>query len=67
MEILVKMKKKVYAHCQNGHGRAPTLAAAYLIKNGKRVDEAIKIIKSKRPAIHLEVGQKAALAEFLGR
>lgn len=66
LEILVKMKKKIYVHCQNGHGRAPTLVAAYLIKNGKSVDEAIGFIKTKRQAIHLEASQKAALAEFTG-
>lgn len=50
---LVKMKKKVYVHCKNGHGRAPTLVAAYLVKKGKAPDEAIGLIKSKRPSIHL--------------
>jgi len=64
LEKLVSLKKKVYVHCQNGHGRAPTLIAAYLIKKGKGVDEAIEFIKSKRPAIHLEEMQKQALVEW---
>lgn len=67
LDSLVKMKQKVYVHCQNGHGRAPTLVAAYLLKQGKSPDGAIGFIKTKRPGIHLEASQKAALAEFSGR
>lgn len=64
LEKFVAMKKKVYVHCKNGHGRAPTIVAAYLIKKGKSVDEAIDFIKAKRPTIHLEKVQKEALIEF---
>ena len=64
IEKLAGMKKKIYIHCQNGHGRAPTMVAAYLIKKGKTVDEAIDFIKDKRPTIHLEEVQKLALEEF---
>lgn len=64
LEKLVAMKKKIYVHCQNGHGRAPTMVAAYLIKKGKSVDEAIKFIKEQRPTIHLEEVQREALKGF---
>jgi len=64
LETLVKMKKKVYVHCRNGHGRSPTLVAAYLVRQGKSVAEAIAFVKSRRPAIHLEETQKRALEEF---
>lgn len=64
IEKLVDMKKKMYIHCQNGHGRAPTMVAAYLIKKGKSVEEAIEFIKAKRPSIHLEEVQKEALVKF---
>ncbi|MCR4278996.1 MAG: dual specificity protein phosphatase family protein [bacterium] len=64
IEKLAGMKKKIYIHCQNGHGRAPTMVAAYLIKKGKTVDEAIDFIKNKRPTIHLEKVQKIALEKF---
>lgn len=64
LDKFVSMKKKVYIHCQNGHGRAPTMVAAYLIKKGKSVDEAIDFIKKKRPTIHLENIQKESLIEF---
>ena len=61
---LVSMKKKVYVHCQNGHGRAPALVAAYLIQKNKTVEEAIDFIKEKRPSIHLEKNQIDALKKF---
>lgn len=64
LEKLVAMKKKIYVHCQNGHGRAPTIVAAYLIKKGKSEDEATNFIKEKRPTIHLEKIQKESLIEF---
>lgn len=64
LEKLVAMGKKVYVHCQNGHGRAPTLVAAYLIKTGKTSAAAEAFIKAKRPSIHLEAAQKRALQKF---
>ena len=67
LKQLVLMKKKVYVHCKNGHGRAPTLVAAYLIQNGKTVEEAVDFIKTKRPSIHLEKNQIDALKVFSTR
>lgn len=64
LETLVSMKKKIYIHCKNGHGRAPTLVAAHLIKSGKSVEDAIEFIKVKRPSIHLEKVQEDALRKF---
>ena len=64
LEKLVGMKKKIYVHCQNGHGRAPTMMAAYLIKKGMGVDEALEFIKNKRSTIHLEEIQRRALEEW---
>lgn len=67
LEKLVAMKKKVYLHCQNGHGRAPTMVAAYLIKQGKSSNEAIAFVKAKRSSMHLEGSQKESLVEFSKR
>lgn len=64
LEKLVSMGKKVYVHCKNGHGRAPTLVAAYLIRKGKNAKEAETFIKSKRPSMHLEDAQRQALEDF---
>lgn len=57
--------RTVYIHCRNGHGRSPTLVAAYLIRyKGMSVDEAEKFIKKSRPEIHIEKKQKKALEKF---
>jgi len=64
IEKLVSMKQRIYVHCQNGHGRAPTLIAAYLVKKGKSIDQAIDFIKAKRPTIHLEEEQIDGLRFF---
>lgn len=64
LEKIVSMRKKVYVHCKNGHGRAPTLVAAYLVKNGKTSEEAEAFVKTKRPSVHLEEIQREALKTF---
>jgi len=64
LEKLVSMNQKTYVHCQNGHGRAPTLVAAYLIRKGQSPENAEVFIKSQRPSIHLEESQRAALIKF---
>lgn len=64
LDNLVKMHKKVYVHCEHGHGRAPTLVSAYIITQGMSADEALSFIKSKRSSIHLEESQTDALKEF---
>lgn len=62
---LVKRNLKIYAHCRNGHGRAPTLVAAYLITQDKSIEEALAFIKSKRPKVHLQDSQIEALNVFI--
>jgi len=64
IENLIALGKKIYVHCQKGHGRAPTLVAAYLVHTGKTVDDAIALIKEKRPVIHLDDSQVEALRVF---
>jgi hypothetical protein len=57
--------KSVYVHCRNGHGRSPTLVAAYLKRHkNMKVDQALKLIKSKRSEIHIERSQTDALDKF---
>lgn len=55
---------KVFVHCRQGHGRGPTLAAAYFIAQGKSTREAIQLVQSGRPEAHPEPPQVAALQEF---
>lgn len=64
LEDLVASGKKVYVHCKNGHGRAPTLVAAYLIRKGKTLEEAEALLKSQRQSVHLNDVQRRVLKEF---
>lgn len=61
---LISMKVKVYVHCLLGHGRSPTLVAAYYINQGMEVMEAIDFLIRKRPTIHLEKTQIKKLKEY---
>ncbi len=67
IDRLVKNQKKIYIHCKNGHGRSPTLLAAYFISQGMEVNEAIEKIRSKRPEIHIREVQIEALKSFKQR
>lgn len=67
LEKLVAMRKKVYVHCKNGHGRAPTLVAAYLVRKGKSVSDAIEFLRERRPSVHIEDAQRKALEAFAHR
>lgn len=64
LERLTAQGMKVYVHCKNGHGRAPTLVAAYLIKKGMTFEEAEKLLKKGRPETHILPNQQAALKKF---
>ncbi len=55
---------KVYIHCAVGCGRAPTMAAAYLIATGLSPDQALTRIKKVRPFVHLTPKQRAVLDDF---
>lgn len=65
IDQIAKAGKKVYVHCKNGHGRSPTLVAAYFIFHGMTPVEALEKIKGKRPEIHLEQVQIEALNNFV--
>lgn len=64
LDSLVKKRVKTFVHCKNGHGRAPTLVAAYFIMQGMTIQKAIDFIASKRPVIHFTESQRRALREF---
>ncbi len=61
MDKLIKAKKKVYIHCEKGHGRAPTLVAAYLITQGMKLEKTIDFLKSKRKGVYIHPKQMTAL------
>lgn len=54
----------VYIHCAGGVGRAPTLAAAYFIAEGKTLDEALALIRRARPFINIMPPQMEQLRRF---
>ncbi len=54
----------VYVHCGSGIGRAPTMAAAYLITTGLTAEEALARIREKRPFIRPTPVQLAQLERF---
>jgi protein-tyrosine phosphatase len=51
-------------HCHAGVGRAPLTTAAYLVKNGMRVQAALDLIRNARPIIELNDRQLARLYEW---
>lgn len=55
---------KVYIHCSAGVGRAPTMAAAYLIRRGYGADAALDLIRSARPFITITPPQMRRLREL---
>lgn len=57
---------KVYIHCHAGVGRAPTLAAAYLVSTGVAPADAIAAVRAIRPWIRMNSRQRAAVHELAG-
>jgi hypothetical protein len=58
---------KVYIHCGAGVGRAPTMAAAYLLAEGHSLDETLAMIRAARPFISITPPQMARLEEYAAR
>lgn len=68
MHEAIKGGKMVFIHCKNGHGRSPTMVAAYLIRfQGFGVNDAEEFIAKMRPEIHIEDIQKKELEKFQER
>ncbi len=64
IDSLVKQKVNVYVHCKAGHGRSPTLVAAYFILTGKSAKAALAFVRKHRPGIHPTRSQLKALRRF---
>lgn len=54
----------VYVHCGSGIGRAPTMAAAYLVATGMTPDQAWARIRTVRPFIRPKSAQVAQVKRF---
>ena len=59
--------RSVYVHCAHGHGRSVTVMCACLLKSGHvgTFNEAMKIIKSKRPKVKMNSRQNAMFKAWL--
>lgn len=64
MQRVIDADGVVYVHCGSGVGRAPTMAAAYLITTGMGLEEAIERIKAVRPFIRILPNQMERLRAF---
>ncbi|MBN1565128.1 MAG: dual specificity protein phosphatase family protein [Anaerolineae bacterium] len=64
MQRVIADGGSVYVHCAGGIGRAPTMAAAYLITQGYTLDEAVALIKQTRPFIRIMPPQWEQLKRF---
>eukprot|EP00457_Paulinella_chromatophora_P013126 gb/GEZN01013400.1/.p1 GENE.gb/GEZN01013400.1/~~gb/GEZN01013400.1/.p1 ORF type:complete len:245 (+),score=36.90 gb/GEZN01013400.1/:172-906(+) len=54
----------IYVHCKAGRGRSTSVLLMYLTKHrGMDFDSAWSLLSTKRPQIHLNRGQKAAIKE----
>src|SRR5215207_1710892 len=60
----IKQGGKVYVHCAAGVGRAPTMAAAYLVSTGRSPAEAWTQIRKVRPFIRPTPAQIAQVDAF---
>jgi predicted protein tyrosine phosphatase len=60
----LKQGGMVYIHCWEGVGRAPTMAAAYLVSTGMTPDEAWKSIATIRPFIRPVASQLDQIERF---
>jgi atypical dual specificity phosphatase len=56
--------KSVLVHCGEGKGRTGTVLAAYLVYHGLSADEAIRVVREKRPGSIENLEQENAIREF---
>ena len=61
---IIAAEGNVYVHCGSGVGRAPSLAAAYLIAEGSTLDDAVAKIQKARPFIRILPVQLERLREY---
>ncbi len=64
IEQKIKRGGGVYVHCGSGVGRAPTMAAAYLVSTGMTPAQAWARIRAVRPFIRPRPRQVSQVAKF---
>ncbi len=67
LNLLINSGKKVFLHCREGVGRAPSVAIAYLVSNGWSLEDAVSVVKEKRSITRLSRLQQDSLARFSQR
>ncbi len=67
IEAQIEQGQGVYVHCASGVGRAPTMAAAYLVSQGLEPEEAWAQIRKKRPFVRPAPKQIEVVEEFARR
>lgn len=60
----IEQRKTVLIHCRAGVGRAPTIAACYLISTGLTPDAAWQKIRAARPFIFPNASQRQRVQEY---
>ena len=61
---VIRSGGKVYIHCGAGVGRAPSMAAAYLMAEGRSLAESLALIRTVRPFIKITPPQMAQLQVY---
>ena len=64
IDQIINAGGRVYIHCADGVSRAPTMAAAYFISQGLKLEESIELIKKSRPFINILPVQMEQLKRF---
>lgn len=65
VENLIAQNIKMYVHCRNGHGRTSTFLLSYFMrKDNIDIEQALAMLKEKRPSGHINGAQREFLQEF---
>jgi protein tyrosine phosphatase len=65
LDGLMQKNVKTYVHCKNGHGRTTTFLASYFISRKEMTtDQALAVLRERRPSGHLNQSQEAFLRQF---
>jgi hypothetical protein len=61
---MIEAGDKIFVHCREGVGRAPSLVIAKLVNDGIKLDLAISMVSNSRKVTNLNDKQKASLIFF---
>lgn len=65
VDDLINQNIKMYVHCRNGHGRTSTFLLSYFMrKNNIGVEQALAMLRERRPSGHINGVQRQFLQEF---